>query len=1024
MFIPFRLSGISNKKTIHRLLSALEDIPSGTTLLDLSDNDLSGYSDAMLAVFFYALPDGLTSLVLSGDCLKNKSEASKAYILANIHHSITTVKLGEDNFYRKHEGALIEEEELTEEYFSEEDFSEEAEALEEELSEEDSVESDLDPIQWTEEHSAGLTEFSLKKQGLGFVEGTELPKLMKAISTDVKQLDLSHNDLDEQTNEVLAAMFAVTPVGVTFIDLSHNHLESKTQQEKDFIFANMPKTVMTIKLGDADYYRATPSQLRQTAMDTHAGLSDEDAVLWLKEKSAGLTSFNLSSQGLGGTTGQQLAMGLGAISSEVKILNLRDNNLTEHTDEDLSVAFANLPAGLVRLDLSGNGFDRKTKAEQDIIFSKLSNRRLIVLLDNGNYYSTMKPKDHSVKDQAFVDSLLSASKESIQLLAEHSASQTSFDLSVQCLGLLHGFEVAEYIAAISDSVTSLDLSFNDFSRLVDNDLAIAFAPLQGKNVTSLDLSGNGFTSEQQDKVLRMLPPSIQVNFNFVPMSDEEVDALVARVLSGLDSDLSVDVSPIVDESSDSEVFMHEYEDSAAGRSISPGINSDRSCELGDDEISIDESFADILESVRESTSSVDLSCKDLGDMSDSEQEELLSSINDSVRSVDLSANGLYKKNSATVAASLQHIKPHLELLNFSDNNLGVSGINLALILKAASEKADCLILINNKLDKRDSVKLSDDLAALSENLRYLDLSDNGLELKSESEKALIFSKVPQTVTVIKLGKGNFYRGTEADLVGLPTLPDEEFDDADVTSTIGPMFDTTFVGAADDISFVRAADDTSFIGSLDGSSFVRGESVDWSDEVLEEVATYKREQAQHDSTLLTNATPVIISGGAESQGKSRQSSTSKRVHDLSDREPGHLSETAPIARSVSGFLGDDDFMDRLDSDDLASQSREQGNGDSLAGDEHLDDVSDDSLQQQDIDSTNYSFCFKCLIAVAAVVSVIALVAATLFFPPAVPLAVVSVVGIGFGYGAYGFFSNSSSTREEPAVAPNLDSPAVK
>ncbi|WP_232002618.1 hypothetical protein [Legionella sainthelensi] len=215
-----------------------------------------------------------------------------------------------------------------------------------------------------------------------------------------------------------------------------------------------------------------------------------------------VVSLMLGSNGLGKKSSGELVAILNELPNNLSSLDLRRNNLRDKNSSEWLEIFNALPKTLSSVDLSGN-------------FSKKSNEELMILLNVlPNHVSSLNLSASFLGDKT--------EEQLVNIIKALPSTVTSLNLSENNL---NSITFAKILNALSPSVSSLDLSGNEFVKKTSNELINFFISLPSRihniqlddslfNVDDFLLAQSGSSAATQRAVERLLTAIQQ------PLTDE------------------------------------------------------------------------------------------------------------------------------------------------------------------------------------------------------------------------------------------------------------------------------------------------------------------------------------------------------------------------------------------------------------------------------------------------------------------------------------------------------------------------
>ena len=432
---------------------------------------------------------------------------------------------------------------------------------------------------------------------------------------------------------------------------------------------------------------------------------------------------------------EDLGLALRRLPKNVHTLCLSSNTHYHATDIAILVGFfPDIPNTVTELDISSNGFCPPSLTDADYIFSKLPG------------------SIHTVRWKSNV----------------HFHHEVELGLGAWDAPLL-----GKTLASLPPTVTSLDLSSNEFYRKSGNELATIF---RGTSLNTLNLSDNDFykkTKEELAAFFVSLPQSLQE----LDISDNKFGRTTGDYLSMIFANLARNITRL--NLSSNELYKLSGIDlSKALASLPPtvtilNLSKNELCNKTKDELIA------IFSNLNPSIKVLDLSLNRLFTMECAELIEVFQSIASSIKVLKLKLTFPYK-GLAYTSAVLSHFPTTIEALDLSDNKLSylkdselsqvlnalpstIERIDLSTnslyvkggrCLKEAFSKLparlNTLKLCNNNLATLSLLELEEAFSSLLPTITCLDLSDNGFENLPTAQLNKILSFIPYTVTRVRL----------------------------------------------------------------------------------------------------------------------------------------------------------------------------------------------------------------------------------------------------------------------------------
>lgn len=175
------------------------------------------------------------------------------------------------------------------------------------------------------------------------------------------------------------------------------------------------------------------------------------------------------------------------ISAKETLLSLGTIGLGRKNNLEVTQVLAAIPPHVINLDLRSNGLSKRSGSELSQNFTALTN---ITSLDLR--WNNLGSKRGNELAQAFT-----------------ALRATALGLSGNNLYKRNGAELAQAFSAIPANVTSLDLSFNKFHKISENQLILMKDSLKHVLTLRLDYRSLELMSEDQQVALRNVFPNIQ-----------------------------------------------------------------------------------------------------------------------------------------------------------------------------------------------------------------------------------------------------------------------------------------------------------------------------------------------------------------------------------------------------------------------------------------------------------------------------------------------------------------------------------
>jgi Ran GTPase-activating protein (RanGAP) involved in mRNA processing and transport len=216
-----------------------------------------------------------------------------------------------------------------------------------------------------------------------------LGNMFLSLSPKINTLSISHNQLGSQNELKIAEMLQGLSTNIKSIDLSSNELtkyyHSKTLHR---LFSTMPNHITTVNLSDndfnalltdksavidttdydgnwRDFIKRCPRDMQILDLSDYsrADFDHEDAINILKACPPSLLSIDLSDNELGSLPSDDLLNLVLSISRNVTSLTLKNNQLYQQSAKHLIEVFVNLPESITYLNLSHNQLSRYPEQE-------------------------------------------------------------------------------------------------------------------------------------------------------------------------------------------------------------------------------------------------------------------------------------------------------------------------------------------------------------------------------------------------------------------------------------------------------------------------------------------------------------------------------------------------------------------------------------------------------------------------------------------------------------------------------------